>query len=302
MACVGADVRYEVKAQEPVLVQPLSEESHAPCFLSMIDQALAPVVVEIVFVFDAKNTATRHGVDGDVDPAKLLKEALRKVLVHFYPVAGRLGLSPDHNNLFIECNAQGVSFVEADADIDISELGDLSQLHDAAATLHPLIFPLPSTHDRPLLTTQVTRFKCGGFVLGIVFQHCLFDGFALGEFVIAWAATARGEPLSTPPVLDRSILSPRSPLQIKYPHMEFLEMKDLCSTYDESNMIMRSYCFSRASLERLRKKAMEDGVVSKCTTLEALSGLMWRARTRAMWSCSKQPEQKVKLSSSESAN
>ena len=57
------------------------------------------------------------------DPVKVVKEALAKVLVHFYP-AGRLR-DADNGKLTVDCTAEGVLFVEADADISLEEFGDL---------------------------------------------------------------------------------------------------------------------------------------------------------------------------------
>ena len=53
---------------------------------------------------------------------------------------------------------------------------------------------------------QVTRFKCGGFALGLAMNHCMFDGIGAMEFVNSWAETARGvAELTVPPFLDRGV-------------------------------------------------------------------------------------------------
>ena len=38
----------------------------------------------------------------------------------------------------------------------------------------------------------MTRFKCGGFALGLAMNHCMFDGIGAMEFVNSWTKTARG--------------------------------------------------------------------------------------------------------------
>jgi hypothetical protein len=58
------------------------------------------------------------------DPVKVVKEALPKVLVHYYPFAGRLR-DLDSAKLTVDCTGEGVLFVEADADISLEEFGDL---------------------------------------------------------------------------------------------------------------------------------------------------------------------------------
>ena len=54
-------------------------------------------------------------------PALMIKEALAKVLVYYYPVAGRLRNS-DNGKLVVDCCGEGVVFREANADITIAQL------------------------------------------------------------------------------------------------------------------------------------------------------------------------------------
>ena len=53
----------------------------------------------------------------------MLKEALSKTLVPFYPMAGRLG-SDENGRLDIICNAEGVLLIEAETTSTIDDLGD----------------------------------------------------------------------------------------------------------------------------------------------------------------------------------
>ena len=53
----------------------------------------------------------------------LIKQALSKVLVHYYPLANRLQ-HVDNGKLVVECNGEGVIFQEVDADV---KLGDLCE-------------------------------------------------------------------------------------------------------------------------------------------------------------------------------
>lgn len=140
----------------------------------------------------------------------------------------------------------------------------------------------------------MTKFNCGGFILGLCMNHCMFDGLGAMEFVNAWGQTARGLPLKVPPFLDRSILKARSPPKTEYPHHEFAEIEDISNTAKlyEEEMLYRSFCFNPEKLENLKKKAMEDGVLEKCTTFESLSAFVWKARTQAL---RMKPDQKTKL-------
>lgn len=141
----------------------------------------------------------------------------------------------------------------------------------------------------------MTKFKCGGFTLGLNMIHCMKDGLCAMEFVNAWSETARGLDIKTPPFLDRTILKARDPPKIEFQHHEFDEIEDISNTenlYEQEKMFYRSFCFDPEKLEQLKKKATEDGVLEKCSSFEALSAFIWRARTEAL---KMHPDQKTKL-------
>lgn len=125
-------------------------------------------------------------------------------------------------------------------------------------------------------------------------NHCMFDGLGAMEFVNSWGETARGLPLSVPPFIDRNVLKARNPPVISFPHHEFAEIEDISdtSTLYQEEMLYKSFCFDTDKLEHLKRKAMEDGALNKCTTFEALSGFVWKARTEAL---KLQSNQKTKL-------
>lgn len=127
-------------------------------------------------------------------------------------------------------------------------------------------------------------------------NHCMFDGISAMEFVNAWGTTARGLPLTVPPFLDRSILNARNPPKIEYDHLEFLEIENLSTSFaevvDKDEMLYASFSFDLEKIEKLKKIAMEDGLLQKCTSFEVLSAFVWRARTKAL---NFPPDQQAKL-------
>ncbi|KAJ7555867.1 hypothetical protein O6H91_05G057900 [Diphasiastrum complanatum] len=259
--------------QEPMLVAPAEPTEHFIYFLSNLDQNVA-YILRTVYFYEAKEDKKNE------DPANVLREALRKVLVHYRPVAGRLGISSD-GKLNVICNDQGVLFVEGDADSTLADITDTT-------ILTQFVYNVPSAKnvlELPLMIVQVTRLKCGGFVVGLAMNHAVYDGIAAMEFLNSWAETARGVPISVPPYLDRSVLKHRVPFQIEFPHIEFTEVEAVSKDHQiqlSADVVYSSFCFDAQSLEALKRNILQEGLLKKCTTFEALTALVWRARTEAL--------------------
>ncbi|XP_059661244.1 omega-hydroxypalmitate O-feruloyl transferase-like [Cornus florida] len=277
-----------IKKSEPILVRPKTKTNDGFYFLSNLDQNIA-VIIQTVYCFKPDVNKSSEAV------GEVIKRALAKVLVHFYPLAGSLTLSAN-GKLIVKCTNQGVPFVEAVANSDMEVLGDVT-IPDPAM-LGQLVHTVPGAKnvlEMPLLTVQVTRFKCGGFVLGMTINHCMTDGISAMEFVNSWAETARGISLTIPPFLDRSIQGSRQPPKIKYTHDEFLEITDasnMTSLYQEEQLMYKSFEFDPVKLAMLKKTAMENGLIKSCTSFTVLAALVWRARSRAL---NMEPNQQTKL-------
>lgn len=280
---------------EPTMVRPAKETSNQGLyFLSNLDQNIA-VIVRTVYCFKSSKK-------GNEEAGEVMKEALAKVLVHYYPLAGRLTISP-RGKLIIDCTGQGAVFVEAEADCNMDDIGDSTK--PDPITLGKLVYDIPGAKnilEIPPLVAQVTKFKCGGFALGLCMNHCMFDGIGAMEFVNSWGETARGLSLNIPPFLDRTILKSRDPPTIEFDHHEFAEIEDMTRgttdddddgiIYTDEEMQYRSFCFDPTHLDNLKSKAMEDATMTKCTTFEALSAFVWRARTKSL---NMKNDQKTKL-------
>ncbi|XP_051115662.1 omega-hydroxypalmitate O-feruloyl transferase-like [Andrographis paniculata] len=282
------EVQLTVKQGQPVLVAPAAETAKEHYFLSNLDQNIA-VTVRTIYCFKSDER-------GNEDAVGVIKDALSKVLVPYYPLAGRLTISPEMK-LIVDCTGEGAVFVEAEAECELQQLGDITK--PDPVTLGKLVYDVPGAQtilDIPPLIAQVTKFKCGGFVLGLCMNHCMFDGIGAMEFVNSWGQTARGIPPKVPPFMDRSILKARNPPKLEYPHHEFAEIDDISNTwqlYKDEDMLFKSFCFDPDKLDRLRKAALKDDHrLQKCTTFEALSAFVWRARTQAL---NLKPDQQTKL-------
>lgn len=106
-----------IKTEEPVLVPPAKETEKGPYFLSNLDQNLV-VTVRTIYSF-------KSDLKGNEKAAEVIKDSLSKVLVHYYPLAGRLAISSE-GKLIIDCNGEGAVFVEAEADCEIEDIGDIT--------------------------------------------------------------------------------------------------------------------------------------------------------------------------------
>ncbi|KAJ9559718.1 hypothetical protein OSB04_004878 [Centaurea solstitialis] len=208
----------------PTLVRPYEETENGFYFLSNLDQNIA-VIVRTIYCFKSEGKGNETAVE-------VIRDALSRVLVYYYPAAGRLAISPE-GKLIVDCNGNGVVFVEAEANCAIEDIGDNTK--PDPVTLGKLVYDTPGAQnilEIPPVVVQVTKFKCGGFVLGLGMNHCLFDGIAAMEFVKSWSEIARGSPVQRPPFLDRTILTAREPPVVDFDHHEFAEIEDVSDSGD----------------------------------------------------------------------
>ncbi|KMT10936.1 hypothetical protein BVRB_5g112740 [Beta vulgaris subsp. vulgaris] len=284
-AC-NVNLELTVKKDEPTRVPPMEETEKGHYFLCNLDQNIA-VIMRTIYLYKSEEKET-------IDVAKVIRESLSKVLVHFYPLAGRLTISPE-GKLIVDCTGEGPFFVEAEANCSVMEMLGIASADPMV--LKNLVYEVPGAKniiETPTFTVQVTKFKCGAFSVGMAMNHCMADGISAVEFIHSWGEIARGLPLSLPPALDRTILSARNPPMIEFPHNEFLDIQDISKTHElyDEEMMYRSFSFNPEKLVRLKNKALEHGVLTKCTTFEALTALVWRTRCKAL---RMNPDQQTKL-------
>ncbi|XP_066161926.1 acyl transferase 1 [Oryza sativa Japonica Group] len=111
--------KFTARRSKPELVAPAWATPNERKYLSDIDnQPSLRFYATFVEFFQPSST-----FDGSrpSDPAKAIKSALADALVYYYPIAGRLTELPE-GRLVVDCTAEGVVFVEADADVGLEEL------------------------------------------------------------------------------------------------------------------------------------------------------------------------------------
>ncbi|KAH9296880.1 hypothetical protein KI387_028562, partial [Taxus chinensis] len=271
--------RTTCKELRPVIVAPCTPSPKAMLQLSSIDNipGLRNVINNLLFVYNA----TSDKKISALDPAKIIREALSKVLVYYYPFAGRFR-SKENGELELECTDEGALFVEATADNDLSVLGDLDHLRPSFQ--HLLFWHPPHTHVEALhlLALQVTHFTCGGFVLGVSFHHSICDARGGARFLQGLAEMARGyDKPSVEPIWDRELLKLENPTRLQFYHMELnMESIQLPPTIVEESVL----AFLVINYETIKR--MKKSIAKECkhffSAFDVVAALAWRARTKAL--------------------
>ncbi|XP_039169251.1 alcohol acyl transferase 1 allele RGb [Eucalyptus grandis] len=236
-------------------------------------------------------------MEGREDPVRVVKGALAKALVYYYPLAGRIREGPDHK-LLVDCTGEGILFVEADADVSLEELSDSMQ--PPCGFLDEVLCDVAGSGDIigcPLLSVQVTRLRCGGFILGIRLNHTISDSFGLKQFLEAAAELARGAHVpSRLPVWQREILNARDPPRVTCTHHEFedivIDTGSAAIMSDPKNMAHRSFFFGPREVTSIKKR-LPHHLVSRSSTYELLTACLWKCRTIAL---EIKPDEVVRLS------
>ncbi|ESR59961.1 hypothetical protein CICLE_v10017956mg [Citrus x clementina] len=180
------------------------------------------------------------------DPVKVIREAISKALVFYYPLAGRLK-EGYNRKLMVECNAKGVLFID-DANFTLEQLGD--DIQPPCPYLNQLLYDVPGSEGIlgcPSLLIQVTRLTCRGFIFAIRFNHTM-----------SMEDMARGERSPTVfPIWQRQILNARNPPQVP-----------------SDNMAHKSFFFSLKGIKALRNQLPFH--LKDCSTFELLLAFLWK--------------------------
>ncbi|KAI7753948.1 hypothetical protein M8C21_011951 [Ambrosia artemisiifolia] len=196
--------------------------------------------------------------------ANVMKKALADVLVSFYPMAGRLDRD-ETGRIVINCNGEGVLFVEAESDTCLDDFGEFT--------------PSPEFNF-----TQVTRFKCGGVGLGCGVFHTLSDGLSSLHFINTWSDVARGLSVAIPPFIDRTLLRARDPPTPTHDHVEYHPPPTMNTITKKSGSLSKSSTtmlkLTLDQLNTLKAKAKNDGGPNH-STYEILAAHLWRCACKA---------------------
>ncbi|KAJ0007541.1 shikimate O-hydroxycinnamoyltransferase-like [Pistacia vera] len=263
-----------ITVKESTMVPPSAETPRISLWNSNVDLVVPRFHTPSVYFY--RPTGAQNFFDG-----KVLKEALGKALVPFHPMAGRLKRDED-GRIEIDCNAEGVLFVEAETPSVVDDFGDFAPTLELKQLI-PTVDYSGGISTYPLLVLQVTHFKCGGVSLGVGMQHHAADGFSGLHFVNTWSDIARGLDVTIPPFIDRTLLRARDPPQPTFQHIEYQAppvLKTPLPSVSEPTAVS-IFKLTRDQLNILKAKAKEDGNTINYSSYEMLAGHVWRSACKA---------------------
>lgn len=155
----GGETMEIVQVKESTIIRPAQATPRHSLRLSDLDLLMPASHVPTLYFYRRPDYSCNFFEGG------LLKEALSKVLVPFYPLAGRLG-KDKNDRIEIKCNGEGVLFIEAETSCVIDDFGDF----ESSLKLVQLVPPVDHTKDayfHPLIMAQVRmriRIKSGARV------------------------------------------------------------------------------------------------------------------------------------------
>lgn len=166
--------------------------------LSLIDLKFpADAYADFLYVYDASAPSPSN-----------LEVGLSKALNMYPEFAGTVS-EDAYLRPCIHLTGQGVQFIEASVPVSLRES---VPTFNSAPSMLPLLADRGAgagggqgTH-KYLMYVQVTRFACGGIILGLSSSHLVADGEGACQFFEAWAKAVRGMPVTCLPYHDRSAL------------------------------------------------------------------------------------------------
>ncbi|XP_024524911.1 rosmarinate synthase isoform X3 [Selaginella moellendorffii] len=260
-----------------------------PCTLWLCNfqiQVLAENYLKQVYYYPA---ALDHVSSFDSLVASL-KDSLSRILVPYYPLAGRPRIA-GLDRPILECNDRGIEFVVAFADASFGDWGDSMKQCSIEQELNPAQTAITDPENFPQLKVQVTKFRCGGIALGLVTTHTLLDGSSVFPFLKAWSQLHRGfPPPNPPPSFDSSLLKARDPPCVTVPVRDFVavtpaiaeEMGKAAQDFKPSYHV-RAFHMNEQQLAELKHEIASGPFAygSSPTSFEAVSGLVWKCITEA---------------------
>ncbi|KAK9733224.1 hypothetical protein RND81_04G052400 [Saponaria officinalis] len=237
-----------------------------PIYFSLIDQIVPSSYISILLFYQNDPNNNNNRLFNTIEKrSKLLKQSLSKILVDFYPLAGRI-----RENELIDCNDEGVEFCEANiiSNKNVTELIENPRVVDLESLL-PFQGNTPR-HTNIVLSVQLNHFSCGDMALGVCISHKIADGAATIEFLKAWSTKTRHfDHIIAPLNFKGASLFP--------PLKEFNEMIVVNPPFSGENLAMRKLIFDKKVIRGLKVQACaDDSTLIQPTTNEVVTAFIWK--------------------------
>ncbi|KAG9453477.1 hypothetical protein H6P81_006381 [Aristolochia fimbriata] len=283
---MASSSQFSVRRGKPQLVSPTEPTPYEFKPLSDIDdQQALRFHVPVIFFYPHNPLITENRAD----PRLIIKEALSKALVYYYPLAGRIREVGPNGKLTLECTGEGVLYVEADSNIKLEQFGERIQ---PPFPLDQLLSDVPGFSgvlNCPVLLIQVTRLLCGGFIFAVRLNHAMCDAQGLFEFLNATAEVAHGAKTpSIVPVWERDrFFKARVPPRVTHVHHEYQDDQRHCLKEGSNNdvslddVVEKSFYFGPSEISALRSH-LPPHLKDSCSSFEVITASLWRCRTVAL--------------------
>ncbi|XP_071690512.1 uncharacterized acetyltransferase At3g50280 [Rutidosis leptorrhynchoides] len=267
----------------------ISQETNKPTYFSPWDLCMITVnYIQKGLLYPLPNTQD-FNITTYLDD---LKQALAITLTHFHPLAARLtsvkNESPPSFTVFIDPeNSPGARFIHAKVNLTID---DILTPNDV-----PLVVQSFFDHDKAidydardlsLLSIQVTELTDGIFI-GCSINHMAADGSSYWHFFNSFSEVFKSKgqngkfcspvPISRPPILKRWIPDGSDPILI----LPFTHEDEFIDIPNPPLLRERIFHLSSDSLSKLKAKVNLECNMTKISTLQCLSAVVWRCITRA---------------------
>ncbi|KZV26764.1 omega-hydroxypalmitate O-feruloyl transferase [Dorcoceras hygrometricum] len=266
---------------QPTLISPKTSTPNHTLYLSNLDdQKFLRFSIKYLYLF-------RRSIG-----AEALKDSLSRVLVEYYPLAGRLRKTEenDDHKLEVDCNGEGAVFAEAVMDLSADEF--LEMAGKPNKSFRKLLYKVEASGflDVPPLVVQVTHLRSEGMILCTAINHCLCDGIGSSQFLHAWAHfTAKSNPsnLQISPYHFRHVLKPGNTKAADPLHPVFTR-RITHDSHDALNineylqslpLVAASVTFSSSQILHLKKQCVPS---VKCTAFDVLASHTWRCWVTAL--------------------
>ena len=115
----------KIDIKRSTVVKPAAETPRRAIWNSSLDLVVSNMHTPSVYFYRPPANGAGERPASKFFDAVVLKEALAKVLVEFYPLAGRLRRDAA-GRIEIDCNAEGVLFMEAETSATVDDFGDFA--------------------------------------------------------------------------------------------------------------------------------------------------------------------------------